>query len=57
VISLAGQVRTEVIINAVLDESVISQIRPEHGEHAEAVRFGEGLADLFDLADRSLGPK
>ncbi len=55
VIALAGQVRAELVVDAVLDEGVVAQVAPQHGEEAQAVRLGEGRADLFDLVDGAFG--
>src|SRR6266852_4714027 len=55
-IGLAGEVGGEVIV-LVLLESVVAQIAPEDGGHAELVGVGEGLADFDDLAAALVGTK
>src|SRR5688572_32924639 len=52
VVGLAGEVGRHVIVDAVLLEARVAQVAPQDGEHAQLMRPGEGLADLFDLAGR-----
>src|ERR1700694_5622969 len=53
-VGLAGEVGGEVIV-LVLLESVVTEIAPEDGGHAELVGLREGLADFHDLAAALLG--
>src|SRR6266446_7422820 len=53
-VGLAGEVSGEVVV-LVLLESVVAEIAPEDGGHAELVRMGEGLTDFHDLAAALIG--
>ena len=57
VIGLSGEIGRYVIIDAILFETIVSQIAPQNGEHAEIVRLFERFRDLLDLSRRLLGPK
>ena len=46
-----------VVVDAVDLEGVVAQVAPQHREHAELVRPGEGLAHLLDLAGGLVGPE
>ena len=50
VVRLPGEVRRDVVVDAVLLEGAVAEVAPEHGEHAELVRVLERLGDLLDLA-------
>src|SRR5258708_5147505 len=53
-VGLAGEVGGEVIV-LVLLESVVAEIAPQDGGHAELVGLREGLADFHDLAAALVG--
>src|SRR5262245_12182061 len=53
VIGLTGEVGGNMII-LILLESVVSQVAPQHGGHAQVMRFGKTTRDLHDLSSAFL---
>ncbi len=51
-IRLAGQVGGGLVVDAVLCEPFVSQVCPQHGDHAQLVRPLERGGDLLDLSPR-----
>ena len=51
-VGLSGQVRGQLVVDAVLGEGRVAHVAPEHRRHAQPVRLVEGGRDLADLAVR-----
>ena len=55
VVGLAGEVGGRMVVDAVDLEPGIAEVAPQHGEHAEFVCAGKGLAHFLDLARGLVG--